>query len=442
MSKSAIQELRRAKIETGDIKKRIEALVREHFSGNNEACAPISARIPLAVPTFGWEEVWEGIDSLLSANVTMGNKVREFESLFAQYMGARHAIMVNSGSSANLLALSILANPATENHIQLGDEIITPAVTWATTVLPIINCGAVPVLVDVDLETFNLDVDKIEEAITGRTRAIMVVHLLGNPCDMKRVMDIARAHNLFVIEDACEAHGAEFNGRKVGTLGDLATFSFFFSHHITTIEGGMIVTNNDEYADQAGSIRSFGWAREMRDSDGIAARHSDIDPRFLFVNPGYNFKPTEIQGAFGIHQIRKLDGFIEIRQDNARFWTENLREYSDSLWVHEQRPGTRHVWFGYPLTVSPDAPFSRKQLVDFLEERGVETRPIMAGNFADQPVMRLLPYRKVGDLPHSSLVMRNAFLFGNHSGIGEEEREAVLNHIREFMRSTGGTKRR
>ena len=423
-------------IETSDIKERIETLVREHFSRNDGVRAHGATRIPLAVPTFGWEEVWEGIESLLSANVTMADKVREFEGLFAQYLGARHAIMVNSGSSANLLALSILTNPATENHIRPGDEIITPAVTWATTVFPIINCGALPVLVDVDLETFNLDADKIEEAITEKTRAIMVVHLLGNPCDMNRVLEIAKAHNLLVIEDACEAHGAEINGRKVGSLGDLGTFSFYFSHHITTIEGGMIVTNDDGYAEQARSIRSFGWTRDLKDAHKVAAEHSDIDPRFLFVNPGYNLRPTEIQGAFGIHQIKKLDGFIEIRRDNARFWTEHLAEYSDLLWAHEERPGTRHVWFGYPLMVSPDAPFTRKQIVDFLEDRGVETRPIMAGNFADQPVMRLLPYRKVGNLPHSTLVMRNAFLFGNHAGIGQEEREAVLDHIRTFIKQT------
>ena len=418
---------------TSDIKGRIESLVREYFAGNDGLPDSGSARIPLAAPPFGWEEVWEGIQCLLSANVTMGTKVREFEDLFAQYLGARHAIMVNSGSSANLLALSILTNPATENRIQPGDEIITPAVTWATTVFPIINCGALPVLVDIDPETLNLDVEKIEDAITAKTRAIMVVHLLGNPCDMKRVMEIARAHNLFVIEDACEAHGAEIDGRKVGTLGDLATFSFYFSHHITTIEGGMIVTNSDAYAEQARSMRSFGWTRDLKDADRVAAEHSNIDPRFLFVNPGYNLRPTEIQGAFGIHQIRKLDGFIEIRRENAGFWTNALREHSDCLRVHEERSGTRHVWFAYPLTVKAGAPFSKDQLVDFLEERGVETRPIMAGNIAEQPVMRLLPYRQVGDLPHSRSVMRNTILIGNHAGVGDEQRAAVLEYVREFI---------
>lgn len=416
-----------------DIKVRIKSLVREYFSGNNDLGAPGSAGIPLAAPPFGWEEVWEGIESLLSAKVTMGTKVREFENLFAQYLGVRHAIMVNSGSSANLLALSILTNPAMRNRIQPGDEIITPAVTWATTVLPIINCGAIPVLIDVDLATFNIDVEKIEAAITERTGAIMVVHLLGNPCDMKKVMEIARSRDLFVIEDACEAHGAEVNGQKVGTLGDLSTFSFYFSHHITTIEGGMIVTNDDAYADQARSMRSFGWIRNLKDADQIAAEHSNIDPRFLFINPGYNLRPTEIQGAFGIHQIRKLDGFIEIRRDNARFWAAGLREYADCLRVQDERAGTRHVWFAYPLTVNPGAPFSKEQLTDFLEERGVETRPIMAGNIVEQPVMRLLPYRQVGDLTISRFVMRNAFLIGNHTGIRDEERATVLEHIRDFI---------
>jgi len=422
-------------MESSEIKKQLKALVKKYFTANSQdEFVPGRTRIPIAVPTFGWEEVWESVDSLLSTNVTMGAKVREFERLFAQYLGVRHAIMVNSGSSANLLALSILSSPATERPILAGDEIITPAVTWATTVFPIINCGAVPVLVDVDLETFNLDVSKVEEAITDRTKAIMLVHLLGNPCDMKKLMDIAKTHDLFVIEDACEAIGAECDGQKVGSFGDLATFSFFFSHHISTIEGGMLVTNNDEYAELAKSLRVFGWARDLRDEERIAEQYSHVDPRFLFVNVGYNFRPTEIQGAFGIHQLNKLDRFIEIRRQNATFWTENLKEHSDYLKVHEEKLGTKHVWFAYPLMVNPGAPFSRKQLSDFLEEKGVETRPIMAGNIAEQPVMKQMPGCKVGDLPNSRLIARNAFFFGNHSGIGKEEREAMLYYIGEFAK--------
>ena len=420
--------------EKTEILREVERLTKEYFSSKaKESFIPGKSKIPLNVPSYGWEEACEAIESILTTWVTMGKKVKQFEDIYAQYVGVPYAVMVNSGSSANLLALSILTNPTLKNKIEPGDEVITPAVTWVTTVYPIINVGAVPVLVDVDLETFNISLEEIEKAITDRTRAIMPVHLVGNPCDIKRVMEIAKRHNLFVIEDACEATGAEIDGQKVGSFGDLATFSFFFSHHITTIEGGMVMTGNEELAELARALRVFGWVRDLRDRDEIAARYKDIDPRFLFVNTGYNLRPTEIQGAFGIHQIKKLDKFVEIRRDNARYWTENLKPFSDYLLLPEERAGTKHVWFGYPITVKPDAPFARKKLADFLESKGLETRPVFTGNIGEQPAMQLFNYRKVGDLPNARIVQRQSFFFANHQGIGKEEREAVVEYFREFM---------
>jgi CDP-6-deoxy-D-xylo-4-hexulose-3-dehydrase len=398
---------------------------------------PGRTRIPLSIPTFGWEEVWEALESLLSTQVTMGKKVQRFESMFAEYVGVKHAVMVNSGSSANLLALSVLTSPLLAGHLQPGDEVVTPAVTWATAIFPIANLGLVPVLVDVDLNTFDLIPEEVEKAITPRTRAILLVHLMGNPCDMDRIMAIARRHNLLVVEDACEAHGAEYHGRKVGSFGDIATFSFFFSHHITTMEGGMLLTNNDRYAELARALRVFGWIRDLKDKDVIAQQHPEVDPRFLFVSTGYNFRPMEIQGAFGIHQMRKLEGYVELRRENARYWSRKLGALPH-LHVHREAEGTRHAWFGYPIIVLPDAPFSREELVAHLEARGVETRPIMAGNMDEQPAMRLFPYRKVGDLPNARLVHRNAFFFGNHHGIGNEERKAVVCYLREFVKEKTG----
>jgi len=417
------------------IKERIRNLVMEYFSQVERGqFIQGKTKIPLSVPSYGWEEAYEAIESILSTYVTMGEKVKAFEIMFADYIGVKHAIMVNSGSSANLLALSILSNPISTNRIKPGDEIITPAVTWATTVSPIINCCAIPVLVDVDLDTFDINPNEVEKAITDKTKAIMPVHLLGNPCNMQRIMKIAQEHDLFVIEDACEAHGAKLNGQKVGSFGDLATFSFFFSHHIATIEGGMVLTDNEEFAELARAQRVFGWIRDLKDKDKIAQEYKHIDPRYLFVNIGFNFRPTEIQGAFGIHQIKKLEKFIEIRQDNANFWNKNLRQYSDYLSLHSEREDTRHVWLGYPVTIKPDAPFTRKQMVDFLGAKGVETRPIMVGNIDEQPAMKLFNYRKVGNLPNSRLIMRNAFFIGNHQGIGNEEREAIVSYMEEFMR--------
>lgn len=416
------------------VKKQIEALVKEYFSLKSpEKFKPGVTTIPLITPSYGWEEVTEAIDSLLSTRVTMGAKVKQFESMFASYIGVKHAVMVNSGSSANLMALSALTNPVTKNHIKLGDEIITPAVTWATTVWPIIDCGAVPVLVDVELDTFNIDPREIRKAITPATRAIMPVHLLGNPCDMDEINKIAREHDLYVIEDACESHGAEFRGKKTGSFSDMSTFSFFFSHHMTTIEGGMVLTDNEELAELLRSLRVFGWIRDLKDKDKIARKHEAIDPRFLFANTGYNFRPMEIQGAFGIHQLKKLDDFVEVRRKNADYWSNGLSRYEKYFLLHREREGTKHAWFGYPVTIKPSARFSRKELTDFLEAKKVETRPVMAGNIAEQPAMRRLNHRIVGKLPNSRLVMRNSFFFGNHQGIGTEEREAIVNYVSEFV---------
>lgn len=413
---------------------RLKSLVREYFQQREMGkFVPGKTRIPLNIPSYGWEEVYEALESLLSTNVTMGKKVKQFEVMFADYIGVNYAIMTNSGSTANLLALSTLANPLIRNRIKSGDEVITPAVTWATTVFPIINIGAVPVLVDVNLQTFNIEPEQIKTAITDKTKAIMVVHLLGNPCDMTRIMELANEYNLLVIEDSCEAYGAELNGQKVGSFGDIATFSFFFTHHISTIEGGMVVINNEEYAELAKALRVFGWIRDLKNRNEISQRHKDIDPRYLFVNTGYNFRPTEVQGAFGIHQLKKLDKFIEIRRDNANFLTKELSRFSQNLWLHKEKRGTRHVWFGYPVTVNPDAPFTRKQLMDFLEGKGVETRPIMAGNIDEQPAMKLFHYRKVGELRNSRLIMRQSFFFGNHQGIGKEEREAIVEYFGQFL---------
>jgi len=365
----------------------------------------------------------------------MGEKVHEFERMFTNYIGMRNSVMVNSGSSANLLALSVLTNPTIKQRIKANDEVITPAVTWSTTIFPIINVGAIPVLVDVDLETYNADVDQIEKAITNKTRALMIVHLLGNPCDMKRIMEIAEDHTLFVVEDACEAHGAEFSGRKVGSFGDLSTFSFFFSHHISTIEGGMVLTDNDEYAELARSLRAHGWIRELKNREKIAEKYSETDDRYLFINMGFNVRPTEIQGAFGIHQMKKLDKFIEIRRENAKYWTKELEEFSEYLLLPTERENVKHVWFGYPITVKPTAPFDREELTNYLEAKLIETRPIMAGNMAEQPAMKLFKHRVVGDLRNSRTIMRRSLFFGNHPAIGEREREYVADCIKEFMQA-------
>ena len=412
---------------------RIRPFIRRHFRETKKEFIPGKTRIPLSVPTYGPEEVEEALDSMLSTWVSMGKKVRHFEEAFADYLGSKHAVMVNSGSSANLLALSVLTNPVLRDRVKPGTEIITPAVTWVTSVYPIVNVGCRPVLVDVDLKTFNVLPEEVERAITPKTSAILPVHLLGAPCEIGRILRIAGKHGSFVLEDACESTGAEFKGRKVGTFGDMGTFSFYMSHHISTIEGGMVVTDNDEMYESLKAMRAFGWVRDLKDSKRFVRENDGIDPRFLFVTSGYNLRPTEIQGAFGMHQIAKLEGFIAMRRKNAAYWTGRLRPFEDMIILPRENEETRHVYFGYPLTIRDNVNVSREDFVSFLESRGIETRPIMAGNMLEQPVMKQLKHRVVGDLRNSKLIMRRSFFFGNHNGITHAQREFIADSLIDFL---------
>jgi CDP-6-deoxy-D-xylo-4-hexulose-3-dehydrase len=303
-------------------------------------------------------------------------------------------------------------------------------------VFPIAQVGAVPVLVDVDRDSYNINVEAIEEEITPRTRAIMPVHLLGNPCDMASVMAIARRRDLMVIEDACEAHGAEYHGQKVGSFGDLATFSFFFSHHISTIEGGMVTTNRMSSAEAVRSRRAFGWIRDLGDRDklALAALYPAIDPRFLFLTDGYNFRPTEIQGAFGMHQLPRLEGYIAIRRDNMAYWNRELAEWEDWIMLPSEAPRTTHVSFAYAVTVKEGAPFTAKEFQAHLESCGVETRPIEAGDMSQQPAMKRIQWRAGGPFTNAAYIHHNGFFWGNSHGITHEQREAVVGYVDEFMR--------
>ena len=253
------------------IEEKIQDEIRNFFStkSQHEQSKTTKFQIPLAVPSYNHEEVIDALDSMLSTRVTMGEKVKSFEEQFSKYIGCKNGIMVNSGSSANLLALSILSNPATENSIKRDSQIITPAVTWATTVSPIINVGCTPMFVDVDLDTLCVNTEEIKEAINSKTACLLPVHLMGNPCNMQEISKISKEHDLYLVEDACEAHGATFDDKKVGSFGDLGTFSFFMSHHISTIEGGMIVTNNEELAEMGKTLRTFGWTRDLKNKNKI-----------------------------------------------------------------------------------------------------------------------------------------------------------------------------
>lgn len=372
--------------------------------------------IPLSSINYGQEEIDEVLDSLRSGNVTMGEKVARFEEQFAAYIGVKYGVMLNSGSSANLLALTILNLPK-------GSEVITPAVTWSTTVSPILQTGSVPVFVDVYIPDLTLRFGQTLHAIEKETACVMPVHLLGNPVDMELM---PHPEGRFVIEDCCEAHGAQIGNRKVGSFGDISNFSFYFSHHISTIEGGMLLTNNEDYANEARSLRSHGWTRDRTDK----AKWQGLSPHFTFVSAGYSFCPTELQGAMGLHQLPRLEGFIRDRERNADYWNKHLNE--EHLILPHPRQGVRHAWFAYPIGVRKTAPYSRDQLVTHLNRNGVDTRPVMSGNITRQPFMEKAEYRAPFPLTNADEVELDWFLIGNHSGIGEPEREYVAQIINSF----------
>lgn len=384
---------------------------------------------PLSVPLYGSEEVNAAVEVLLSQNVTMGRRVREFEAAFGDFVGARHAVMVNSGSSANLLALAALQSRVYPQGLHPGDEVIVPAVAWSTTIAPILQIGCVPVFVDIDPRTLNLRPEDLAGAWSPRTRAIFVVHLLGNPVAMDEVMAFAEERGLLVIEDTCESLGSTIGGRHAGAIGTAGTYSFYFSHHITTVEGGMLVTSDPRVADLARSMRAHGWTREMSNRPEMEAASPWIDPRFLFVHEGYNFRPMETQAAFGLVQLGRLEAFNEARRENARRLLDELRELEGRLEFVAEQEGGRSTWFGFTV-LTKDAG-TRERLKQHLEERRIETRPIVAGNLAIQPAFRDAAHRTVGTLANATSIGQRGLFIGNHPNLDE----ARLGHIVESFRS-------
>lgn len=373
---------------------------------------------------FDNSEILAAIRVLLSGKLTYGAETEAFERLWSEWLGVPYSVMVNSGSSANLLALEALKH---EGRLQPDDEVIVPAVAWSTSLFPIVQIGCVPVMIDVDATTLNIDPAAISSAITKRTRAILVVHLLGNPCDMHSITD-----RFPIIEDCCEAHGAEICGRRIGTFGDYSTFSFFFAHHMTCGEGGIVSCQTQEQRDLLMSLRSHGWARERSDFSEWQQSYPDIDARWIFVTPGYNFRPTDIQAAFAREQLKKLDGFITRRIELRERLLSNLAQYAEYFDFQTALPGHVHSAFGFALICKP--PIDRKHFVRYLNEHGIETRPIIGGNLARQPALKYIPHRVHGDLKNADRVHFNGLMIPNHPGISETDQDRLCELIDGFIR--------
>lgn len=396
-----------------ELRKDLEALVLELLRRARSRRAPTYAH-PLMDVGFDGAEILEAIDSLLASQITMGAKVRAFEAAFAEWLGVGHAIMANSGSSANLLAVAALRERAGR-----GGSVLTPAVTWATSVFPLTQHGYRVHFTDVELDTFRMDMTGVPDDLPDDFAGVLAVHLLGSPSRVDRLADAASARGAWLVEDCCEAMGATLQGRKLGTHGDAGTFSFFFSHHITTGEGGMVVTNDDALADTMRSKRAHGWTRERRDRAQIEGAHPDIDPRYLFVTDGYNLRPTEISGAFGLHQLPRIAGFLQERQGTARRWVDIVRREARLFEpLRDPAPG-EHGWFALPLVLRQDAPVSRRDLVARLEKAGIETRPIMAGDITQQPALVQIRTTRMSPLVNAQAIHERGIMIGNYPGLDE-----------------------
>jgi CDP-6-deoxy-D-xylo-4-hexulose-3-dehydrase len=382
--------------------------------------------IPLQVTGFGADEVYGAVEALVSTWVTMGKRVRAFEEAFADWVGTRHAVMVNSGSSANLVGLAALVHTG---QLRLGDEVLVPAVAWSTSLFPVAQCGLRPVLVDVDPQTLCIDVALAAAAMGPRTRGVIAVHLLGQPADVRGL----KALDLVVLEDACAAHGAQIGGRRCGGLGAVGTFSFFFSHHITTIEGGMIVTDDHAVSEAARALRAHGWIRELDGREAVAQAHPEIDPRFLFTAAGWNLRPTEVAGAFGLRQLQRLDAWVERRRTNHREWCAALADFSH-LQVFPERPGGTHAAFAFPMLLSRDAPVQRAEFMSHLESRKIATRPISGSNLARQPAFARVPGARVhGELPVSDAVHTRGLFIGNSHAFHQGHRDLLVSALSEVF---------
>jgi CDP-6-deoxy-D-xylo-4-hexulose-3-dehydrase len=389
-------------------------------------------RYPLAVATYGVEEVLGALESMTSFRTTMWSKTQDFENSFADRFGVREAVMVNSGSSADLLMAFALRDPRF-GGLEVGDEILAPAVTWPTQIWSLLMAGFTVKLVDVDPGTLNISLDDLERKIGPRTRAISMVHLMGNTADLDRVVEIASKHSLVVLEDACEALGASWRGKPVGSFGQAGSFSFFFSHHMVTMEGGMIATNSGEYAEHLRLLRAHGWTRNLRRPPEVQA---GLDSRYQFDNWGFNVRPTELNAAFGLVQLERFEGFQAQRQKAADYALARIGSLAEWLSPMEVREETLCSWFAFPVAVKPGAPFTRNELVSHLEAEGIETRPVVAGNLGRQPAVQRLDGISTGDLPGADYVHENGFYLGIHPVLEmEPEFERVWDIFDAFVRS-------
>jgi CDP-4-dehydro-6-deoxyglucose reductase, E1 len=433
------------------LRAQILELVRQYHTAAfpKRTFKPGETPIPYAGRVFDSEELVRVTQAGLDFWLTAGPYAQQFEREFAAFCTTRHATLVNSGSSAGLLAISCLTSPKLgHDRLRPGDEVITVAAGFPTTVNPVVQNGLVPVFLDVTIPSYNVDTSQLEEALSERTRAIVLAHTLGNPFDVPAVIQFAQSHDLWLIEDCCDAVGSTYGGQFVGTFGDLATVSFYPAHHLTLGEGGCVLTDSPLLKTLVESFRDWGkdcWCEPGKDNTcgkrfqwQLGSLPHGYDHKFIFSHIGYNLKITEMQAAIGLAQLQKLPGFIEARRRNFQTLYSGLKPLEEFFILPEATPGSDPSWFGFPLSVRPGAPFSRAEVVRFVEERKIATRTLFGGNLVRQPAYAATPCRVIGSLENSDFIMDRLFWVGVYPGLTPAMLDYMIEVFHAFARTLAG----
>ena len=431
----------------GKMQKQIKLLSRRYFLKNHLKKTFIPEVTPVKVSgrVFDEKEIEKAVEASLEFWLTEGHFAEDFCKKFSQFLGIRYTTLVNSGSSANLAAFSALTSPKLgKRRIKPGDEIITVASCFPTTINPAIQYGAIPVFIDVDLATKNAIPHLIEKAVSKKTKAIIMAHTLGNPFDIKEVIRVAKKYNLWVIEDCCDALGSKYDGKYVSNFGDLATFSFYPAHQITMGEGGAVVTNNPDLYVIVNSFCEWGrdcWCRTGQDnrcgrrfSFKLGRLPYGYDHKYIYSHIGYNLKTTDIQAAIGLAQLEKLPKFIKVRRKNFEFLYKHLKKYDKFFILPSWESQSQPCWFGFMIVLNKNCPFSRLDIVNFLQNQKIETRGLYAGNLLRHPAYQKIKHRVVGDLKNSDQIMNNGFWIGVYPGNDAARLKYVLSKFDEFIK--------
>jgi CDP-4-dehydro-6-deoxyglucose reductase, E1 len=429
-----------------NIRNEILSLVNDYSDINfkQKEFVPGVSEVPVSGKVIGSLELKNMVEASLDGWLTTGRFNEQFEKKLSSFLGIKCLLTVNSGSSANLIAFSTLTSPKLkERAIQKGDEVITVAAGFPTTVNPIIQFGAIPVFIDAKIPTYNIDESLVEEAITNKTKAIMLAHTLGNPFNVKKIKEICDKYNLWLIEDSCDALGSKFNNQNVGTFGDLATLSFYPAHHITMGEGGAVFTNSKKLERIAESFRD--WGRDCYcepGKDNTCNKRFDwqlgdlpfgYDHKYTYSHLGYNMKITDMQAACGLAQLNRLESFIRKRRENFNFLYKNIKALEEFLILPEPEKNSEPSWFGFPLTLKKNNKYNRNDLIKYLNENKIGTRLLFSGNLVKQPYMKSINFKVHGNLKNTDLIMENTFWIGLYPGLYKSHLEYSVSKIKNYF---------